>query len=142
MRNLIIFISIFCLATMFSTAQEFGFLGKKNVVSVYGTGNPRILTGVVIPLESTDGGHKYIQYDEDGIVDRKIKMFRYDIRASYKRMLKRNMAIGVEVGYEKYNLTYYSYSQYTTIPDNPANNYYTYNNLDDYYIESPQFNVF
>ena len=127
---------IFVFLSGITFSQEFGFLGKKNIVSFYGTANPRVVSGFFIGSNSGDGGFYVNKYKEGKEPKYGIKIFRYDFRASYRRLIRRNMAIGAELGYERLNVAFNRREQYANVPNDPNLN------NDSYYLESPQFNVF
>lgn len=99
--SLIFFFSAFVASQL--NAQEFGFFGKKNFVSFSATGNPRVLSGINhdLPLVSYPSGYVVSKYDKYNSLDISRKIFRYDFRASYKRLLNRNFALGLEFSYER-----------------------------------------
>ena len=119
MRNLSNIIFLILSISLSAFGQDFGFFGKKNVVSFHSTGNMRVLSGVSIPIIDKDrNGYKINRYTSTNKYNETSKLFRYDLRASYKRVVSRQMAVGFEFGYEKFRLPSIdamSYSEYANI---------------------------
>ena len=98
----------FALALMTTVyAQDFGYLGKKNLISVSATGNIRLLPTAIddLPLLGDNIGYNVVKYDASNIAKHKKKYAKYDLRVSYARQIKRKLAVGLEFSYEKMNLT-------------------------------------
>lgn len=105
MRVFFIVCSLF-LTAQFTIGQVNGYLGKKNLVSIFTTTNFRLLPGALLPGDvGGDLGYSTIKYDEHNV--RKIgnKIARYDLRVSYSRELTSRFALGAEFGYEKLIMT-------------------------------------
>ena len=118
------------------SAQDFGFLGKKNTFSISGTGAFRVFPSLIGYVGfSYDGGEqgKLVKYDQNNQVSERSKIGRVDIRASYMRLLNPKISLGLEFGYEKFNLplgyyTEFNYSGtgYLVQPSTPVFNAYSY----------------
>ena len=105
MRNVLSVIFLVVSISFGTFGQDFGFFGKKNVVTLHATGNMRVLSGVSIPIVDKDrNGYIINRYTSTNRYNGSSKLFRYDLRASYKRVVSRRMAIGFEFGYEKFRL--------------------------------------
>ncbi|MCH2229673.1 MAG: hypothetical protein MK105_04955 [Crocinitomicaceae bacterium] len=132
---LILFVGL----SLISDAQEFGFLGKKNVISVNFTANPRLLSGLNLdlPLLNSPAGYKVNTYNSKNVLKTRSKIFRYDLRASYKRILNRKIALGLEFGYEKMKLP--SRDAYSSYDIYAQNGWYL--GTQEGYFSSPVFNV-
>ncbi len=118
------------------SAQDFGYLGKKNTFSVAGTGAIRVfpyLFGLPGFLASGDGESKIVKYDQNNRMKERSKIGRVDIRFSYLRLLTPKVSLGIEFGYEKFNLAMSSFSLYNedtydywATPSTPVFNAYSY----------------
>jgi len=88
-------------------AQDFGYLGKKNLVSVSVTGNFRVFSAVLddLPLLGDNIGYDVVKYNASNVARYKKKYAKYDLRVSYARQIKQKLAVGVEFSYEKMNMT-------------------------------------
>ncbi|MGB0914508.1 MAG: hypothetical protein ACPGVI_00480 [Crocinitomicaceae bacterium] len=106
MKNIAI-TTLFLFGVIFAgCAQNFGFIGKKNIISVYSTANPRIIPAldVDLPLMGSSNGYSLYKYDGNNVLKTRNKVFRYDFRFSYKRILSQRLGLGLDLGYEKLNL--------------------------------------
>jgi len=137
MREILItFGAIFLfMASTNAQKKEFGYLGKKNLISVYATGNFRFFSAIVpqitdIGNNSYNYGYDVNIYSDDGVLKKRSKIARYDLRLGYTRLLKRGLGIGAEFGYEKFRLA-----------RNTASSGY-YQTSFHYHSASPVFNVF
>lgn len=137
--------SLFLLVFLANThAQNSGFLGKKNMFSISTGGGIRVLP-IILPEVGEVNNLNYNKYNEsDDSFDEKKNLFKWNVNFSYKRLIKRNLAIGIMGQYTTYQASsnvfgsaYYSYSDY----DYYGNNYGNYT-INPSRISSPKFNVF
>ncbi len=94
--------------------QDFGFLGKKNTFSVMSTGGIRVfpyLLGFAGFSSNSATYNKVTKYNENNQITQRSKIARIDFRASYMRLLNKKVSLGVEFGYEKFNLPMHMYDQ-------------------------------
>lgn len=129
-----------------SLSQNSGFMGKKNIISINTTGGARI-----IPLLSPDGADNryYTKFNEsNGKYEDKWNLLKWSVGASYKRLIKRNVAVGMEFrysslqitnGYTPYDLNRYINLDGSFTTDNWNYPYYPGQNNA---ISSPKFHVF
>jgi len=114
-------------------AQNFGFNGKKNTISLFSTGGIRVFP-LAIGFVFGEPTLETIKYNSSNQMKRKTTVVRYDLRFSYTRLVNKNFGIGAEFGYEKFAL--------------PMINKYGYYDEYDYYIDgisnqsTPVFDVF
>jgi len=134
--NILVFIFTFILP-LFVVSQNTGFVGKKNFITIGAGGGIRLL-----PLLSVEGtnNRSYYNYDEnsDKFVE-KSNLLKWNLNASYKRLVKRNVAVGVMFDYTKLQISN-GYSPSDLIIYNDPYGY-------DYYDNSllkttPKFHVF
>ncbi|MDX2360551.1 MAG: hypothetical protein QNK23_07075 [Crocinitomicaceae bacterium] len=128
MRNILLTLGAVTLLWVSSNAQKesFGYLGKKNLISVFTTGNFRVFPAANFGPFDYGNGYETIKYDKNNQVKYGTKVFRYDIRLGYTRLIKKGFGIGAEFGYENYRMTGFTPSNY------PFSSY----------ASSPVFNVF
>ena len=91
-----------------SSSQEFGYLGKKNQFSFSATGNLRLspITGIIMfDSGMLADGYRIVDYPTSGPAKIRNKIFRYDLRAGYSRLLTKRFALGFEFAYEKNKVT-------------------------------------
>ncbi len=107
MKRVSILFFILAISTSGILAQDFGYLGKKNLFSVFTTSSMRI-TPAVLGATSTvlyEGVSNYryhhLSYSDNNTLIDKFKLFRVDYRASYQRIINSKMALGVEFAYHK-----------------------------------------
>lgn len=94
----IFLIAIVCFIANCGSAQlDYGFMGKKNMLSIYGTGSfPVIYYGI-------NGSYpKYYKYSNDVSVKRKTEVFDVNYRLEYTRLLNNKLAVGLEFGFSKF----------------------------------------
>ena len=94
---------ILILFPLLSFSQNSGFMGKKNIISINATGGARI-----IPLISPDGADNryYTKFNEsNGKYEDKWNLLKWSVGASYKRLVKRNLAVGMEFRYSSLQIT-------------------------------------
>ncbi|MBL1279919.1 MAG: hypothetical protein COA33_006590 [Fluviicola sp.] len=124
---LIITIAVFGLSNA-SWAQDFGFNGKKNIISVFTTSNLRVtpaLVGFMADDMFDNFRYRTDTYDAQDNYKRKRDFFRVDYRLSYQRILSQRFALGAEFAYGKTTARMY------------GGNYGYYDNL-GYYVEYPE----
>ena len=133
--------SLFLLVFLANThAQNSGFLGKKNMFSISTGGGIRVLP-IILPEVGEVNNLNYNKYNEsDDSFDEKKNLFKWNVNFSYKRLIKRNLAIGIMGQYTTYQASsnvfgsaYYSFSDY---------DYYGNYTINPSRISSPKFNVF
>ncbi len=85
--------------------QAPGYMGKRNIISFFSTGNIRVFPAVGLPVFS-DGGNGYhtYKYNELGTPSTGSKIARYDLHLAYGRVMSRRMIVGAEFSYELLNL--------------------------------------
>lgn len=87
-------------------AQDFGFNGKKNTISLFSTGGIRVFPIILgysgIGTSNTELG--IIRYNSKNQMKEKTVIARYDLRFSYTRLLNKKFGFGAEFGYEKFSL--------------------------------------
>lgn len=124
-------IALFLFGVIFAgCAQNFGFIGKKNIFSFYSTANPRLIPAIdlELPLMESSNGYSLYTYDDNNVLKVKSKVFRYDLRFSYKRILSRKLGLGLDLGYEKLRLPrakWHNYSPNYEFQSSPAFNVFS-----------------
>lgn len=126
---LALFITVF---QNFSSAQNSGFMGKKNTLTFSATGAVKVL-----PFALDSYSRYYTKYDEGSDkFDEKINLLRWDVNASYRRLIKRNVAVGLMVNYSRYQSSSAATpSRLYTQGETDINSY------DVRDVSSPRFNV-
>lgn len=125
MKNAIFVLTLFLSLNSFSQL-DFGFIGKKNLLSVYI--NP-----------SVNFFHNYndepLIFDiMDGDIDDLGKAaFRIVPKISYQRLVKPKIAIGLELGYRKSRVVEFKTHSYYS---------YSYTDIDYYFQVTPVYNTF
>jgi hypothetical protein len=106
-------------------AQDFGYLGKKNLISIFSTANVRVFPAIQSPIVNFGGdqGYNTVTYNDNNSVNTGTRVFRYDFRASYMRVLTRRLTIGAEFGYEKIKMTHDYQSKLISSPVFKATSY-------------------
>lgn len=139
MKNILYVITLTVFCATKSYGQQFGYFGKKNIVSVYSTVNPRVLSALNLglPLVSYPNGYKVNSYTNNNQLMERTKVIRYDLRLSYKRQLFKGLAIGAEVGYEKFALPTQDGSELIYVYDEWGNSNGAYFEN----VSSPVFNL-
>ena len=117
-------------------AQGFGFQGKKNTFSISGTGAFRFFPAMVEFAGTTSfetEKSRIVKYDQNNQRIERPKIGRIDLRISYMRLMSSELSLGVEFGYEKFQLpmSYYSSFDYYGTDDwvvasTPVFNAYSY----------------
>jgi len=125
---LLLFLLLVSGMTLFSQNRS-GYIGKKNMVSVFTTSNVMFFNFVNNFLSDDIAPH-YVSFNKDNEKKDKIQVFRIDYRVAYQRILSNRIAIGVEYAHEKVKLNSYSFNFY-----NP----YNYTFLKEY--SSPVYNA-
>lgn len=103
-------------------AQNFGFNGKKNTISLFSTGGIRVFP-LAIGFVTGDPTLDIIKYSSSNQMKRKTKIASYDLRFSYTRLVNKKFGIGAEFGYEKFalpminNFSYYDEYGYYIFTD-------------------------
>lgn len=125
-------------------AQNSGFLGKKNMFSISTGGGIRVLP-IILPSVGEAPNLNYNKYNEsEDSFDEKKNLFKWNVNFSYKRLIKRNLAIGIMGQYTSYQIGNYvfgnatSYDYYYDYYGNMYGNY----TISPSRISSPKFNVF
>ncbi len=135
-----ILVSAICLPSNLS-AQNFGYLGKKNQFSFFSTGGLRIapITGILMfGDDNIADSYRVVTYPTSGPGKVGRKLFRYDLRASYSRLLNPRIALGVEFAYEKNKISQpEGYDEYV-YDETTGQTYYQTAEL----ISSPVFNCY
>lgn len=104
---------VFSFIAFHASAQDFGYLGKKNIFSIFTTSNMRITPSLLGYTSSSTfaGEHNYryhhISYDKNNKKIDKFKLFRVDYRVAYQRIVSRKVAIGAEFAYHKTTIGLY-----------------------------------
>lgn len=93
--TLILVLAIFAFTNIQLQAQTPGYLGKKNLVSVFTTPSFRFFPAIV-----GDGWTTFKSTASSSGVSRGIKVGRIDLRFGYIRVLDRQKQLGIEFGYE------------------------------------------
>lgn len=138
MKNLIVLTAVFCGLTLGAYAQDFGFLGKKNRISIFTTSSIRAVALVdeFIEMDILNGQSSYNEYGSNNLLNEKFKLFRTDVRASYSRLINPRVSVGVEFGYEKHVALYSVYlSSYNSSGSGFSGN-------GDFSPSRPKFNVY
>ena len=139
MDNIMKQFTLYCLAIFFllplaSFSQNSGFMGKKNTFSISGTGALRIL-----PFALNESMY-YTKFDaNNNQFEDKLNLFRWDVNTSYKRLIKRNVAVGLMVNYSQIQ-TSTSYIPYSVDTYDPDEGYYDFFNIRN--SSTSVFNVF
>jgi len=115
---------ILAITPAFILAQDFGYLGKKNLFSVFTTSSMRI-TPAILGFAYTQGyvgqknyRYRHVSYDDNNNLVEKFKLFRVDYRLAYQRIVTPKFALGAEFAYHK-----------TTIGLSKFDTYDYYNNI-------------
>tara|TARA_R110002072_G_scaffold251518_5_gene410426 strand:- start:23098 stop:23922 length:825 start_codon:yes stop_codon:yes gene_type:complete len=85
-------------------SQDFGFNGKKNIISVFTTSNLRVTPAFIgfLSDEIFDNfRYRTDTYDDKNNYKMKRDFFRVDYRVSYQRILSQRFALGAEFAYGK-----------------------------------------
>ncbi len=121
-------------------SQNTGFMGKKNFITIGAGGGIRLL-----PLISPDGNNNRTFYTYKKTSDRfeeKMNLLKWNLNASYKRLVKRNVAVGIMFDYTKYQVSHsYSPSSMVSYFDQYDGDYYYYEDP-SLLRTSPNFHVF
>lgn len=87
------------------SAQNFGFNGKKNTISLFSTGGVRLFPIVLGEFGLGSNNKIYtVKYNSNNQLKKRITIPRYDLRFSYTRLVSKHFGIGAEFGYEKFGL--------------------------------------
>ena len=93
------------LVTQAANGQDFGYLGKKNLISVSATSSFRFLTLLGdLTFANENVGYNSVKYNESNAIKEGRRIARYDVRVSYARQLSSRLALGTEFSYDKINL--------------------------------------
>lgn len=86
-------------------AQNFGFNGKKNTISIFSTGGIRVFPlAIAYTGFSSNPTLETIKYSSSNQMKKKTTIARCDFRFSYTRLVNKKFGIGAEFGYEKFAL--------------------------------------
>ncbi len=111
MKTIITILSIFFSTTFFFAQNRAGYMGKKNMISVFTTSNVMFYNYVNNYLSEDEGLH-YVYFEDDNTKKDKFQIFRIDYRLAYQRILSNRFAIGIEYAFEKVKLNSYAFTHY------------------------------
>lgn len=119
-------------------AQDFGYMGKKNLISFSTNASVRVFSNFVDPpLGNAQAvGWKRVVYSDANLVDLKTKPMRMDVRFTYSRLLNKKIGLGVEMTYSNMRLALDG-NDYLLSGYDQTTGYYK-----DYYLTTPVFNAF
>lgn len=121
--TLLLVLPVVVLTISKSNAQTPGYLGKKNLVSIFTTPSFRLLPAFGPFGEGGSGYDTYVAINNGNSISNSTKVGRIDLRIGYTRVIDRQKQLGAEFGYEHIIL--------------PSNRYYSDNKM-----SSPQLNQY